>query len=173
MEPTFKPMEAQLLKQYVEQGGFVFAEACCGRKEFDTGFRELMRELFPDNPLRPLPAEHPIWRAHAHVPPGSFPLEGIDYGCKTVVVYSPQDLSCQWESNQMKEGRGQLAFRLGGNIIAYATGMDRPERLAQVDIVANNPQRVSPRLFESSQLRGRFTTRPQRCAIYGRPGQTP
>jgi len=140
LEPTFKPMEAQLLKQYVEQGGFVFAEACCGRKEFDAGFRELMRELFPDNPLRPLPAEHPIWRAHAFVPPGSFPLEGIDYGCKTVVVYSPQDLSCQWESNQMKEGRGQLAFRLGGNIIAYATGMEPPKaRLAQVDIVANNP----------------------------------
>ncbi|HEV8061783.1 MAG TPA: DUF4159 domain-containing protein, partial [Gemmataceae bacterium] len=139
--PQFKPMEVQLLKQYVEQGGFVFAEACCGRKEFDAGFRELMREIFPDHTLRPLPAEHPIWRAHAFVPPGSISLEGIDYGCKTVVVYSPQDLSCYWEGNLSKEGRGQLAFRLGGNIIAYATGMEPPKaRLAPVDIVVPDPQ---------------------------------
>jgi hypothetical protein len=138
--PTFRPMEVQLLKQYIEQGGFVFAEACCGRKEFDAGFRELMREIFPDNPLHKLPAEHAIWRAHALVPPDSVPLEGIDYGCKTVVVYSPQDLSCYWEGNLSKEGRGQLAFRLGGNIVAYATGMEPPRpRLSQVEIVANDP----------------------------------
>ena len=137
--PQFKPLEVQLLKQYVEQGGFVFAEACCGRKEFDAGFRELMREIFPDNALKPLPAEHPIWRAHAMVPPGSLPLEGIDYGCKTVVVYSPQDLSCYWEGNLAKEGRGQLAFRLGGNIIAYATGMEPPKaRLSDVDVVTKD-----------------------------------
>jgi hypothetical protein len=139
-EPHFKPMELQLLKQYIEQGGFVFAEACCGRKEFDAGFRELMRELFPDNPLRRLPAEHAIWRAHALVPPDSVPLEGIEYGCKTVVVYSPQDLSCYWENNQTKDGRSQVAFRLGGNIVAYATGMEPPKpRLAHVEFVANDP----------------------------------
>ena len=138
--PLLKPLDVQLLKLYVEQGGFVFAEACCGRKEFDAGFRELMREIFPDNALKPLPAEHPIWRAHAFVPPDTVPLEGIDYGCKTVVVYSPRDLSCYWEGNLSKEGRGQLAFRLGGNIIAYATGMEPPKaRLSEVDIVANDP----------------------------------
>ena len=154
--PQFKAQDIQLLKQYVENGGFVFAEACCGRKEFDTGFRELMREIFPDNPLKPLPAEHPIWRAHALVPPGSIPLEGIDYGCKTVVVYSPQDLSCYWEGNLSKEGRGQLAFRLGGNIIAYATGMEPPKaRLSEVEIVAKDPRdRVGQRGYlKVAQLR--------------------
>lgn len=139
--PEFKPMEVELLKQYVEQGGFVFAEACCGRKEFDAGFRDLMKQIFPDHTLRKLPPEHPIWRAHALVPPDSVPLEGIDYGCKTVVVYSPQDLSCYWEGNLSKEGRGQLAFRLGGNIVAYATGMEPPRpRLSPVEIVAKDPQ---------------------------------
>jgi Domain of unknown function (DUF4159) len=138
--PTFRGVDKQILKNYVEQGGFIFAEACCGRNEFDNGFRALMKEIFPDHELRPLPAEHPIWRSHAMVPPGSFPLEGIDYGCKTVVVYSPKDLSCSWEGNLSKEGRGELAFRVGENVIAYATGMEPPQaRLALVDAVVNDP----------------------------------
>lgn len=36
------------MRGYVERGGFIFAEACCGRAEFDRGFRALVRELFPD-----------------------------------------------------------------------------------------------------------------------------
>jgi len=125
--PVFTSVEKKLLQQYVEQGGFVVAEACCGRPEFDRGFGRLMKELFPDNPLKKLPAEHPIWRAHAVIPPDAFPLEGIEYGRKIVVVYSPRDLSCLWEANQFQNGQGQLAFRLGGNLIAYATGMEPPK----------------------------------------------
>ena len=40
--------------KYIDEGGFLFAEACCGRAEFDEGFRKLMAELFPDSPLKPL-----------------------------------------------------------------------------------------------------------------------
>src|SRR4029077_88736 len=123
------------------QGGIILAEACCGQQQFDGGFRQLMTELFPKNPLRKLAPEHAIWKAHAIVPPGAFPLEGIDYGCKTVVIYSPRDLSCLWEANQFESGRGQLAFRLGGNIIAYATGMEPPKvRLTPVEFIANDQE---------------------------------
>jgi hypothetical protein len=115
-----------------------------------------MKELFPDNPLKKLGPEHPLWRAHAIVPPGSFELEGIDYGCKTVVVYSPQDLSCLWEANQRQSQRGLLAFRLGGNIIAYATGMEPPKpRLTPTEVIADDPEgKQIPRGFlKVAQLR--------------------
>lgn len=139
--PRLTGVQKQLLQQYVEQGGFVLAEACCGRREFDRGFRNLMQELFPDTPLKKLGPEHPIWRAHAVVPPGAFPLEGIDLGCKTVVVYSPQDLSCLWEANSVQTQRGLLAFRLGGNLIAYATGMEPPKpRLTQAEVIQDDPE---------------------------------
>ena len=58
--PTFTQAEEDMLKEYIEQGGFIFAEACCGRPEFDRGFRELLTRLFPDTPLKPLAPEHPI-----------------------------------------------------------------------------------------------------------------
>jgi hypothetical protein len=152
--PVLSDVQKDLLKQYIEQGGFVLAEACCGRAEFDRGFRKLMKELFPDNPLKPLPPEHPLWRAHALIPPQE--LYGIDSGCKTVVVYSPQDLSCWWESNQFDSGAGQLAFRLGGNIIAYATGMELPkERLTQATVLRSEAEgRKIPRGYlKVAQLR--------------------
>src|SRR5262249_24852877 len=47
--PRFTDREKELLKKYVEHGGFILAEACCGRPEFDRGFRELAKELWPDN----------------------------------------------------------------------------------------------------------------------------
>ena len=154
-EPRLTGVQKKMLQDYVEQGGFILAEACCGRRDFDDGFRKLMKELFPDNPLKKLGPDHPIWRAHAVVPPGTFDLEGIDYGCKTVVVYSPQDLSCLWEANQM-QGRGLLAFRLGGNIIAYATGMEPPKpRLTPTEVVQDDPEgKQIPRGFlKVAQLR--------------------
>src|SRR5205823_6902108 len=107
-------------------------------------------------PLKKLGPEHPIWRAHAVVPPDAFVLEGIDYGCKTVVVYSPKDLSCLWEANQLQGQRGQLAFRLGGNIIAYATGMEPPKpRGTPTEVIRDDPDgKQIPRGFlKVAQLR--------------------
>jgi hypothetical protein len=161
--PDFSDVQQKMLREYVEQGGFILAEACCGRKNFDEGFRALMKKLFPDNPLRKLPASHAIWRSHAVVPPGSFNLEGIDYGCKTVVVYSPEDLSCSWENNDEKSERGRLAFRLGGNIIAYATGMEPPQpKLTEVEVVKDDPEgKIIPRGYlKVAQVRHSADWRP-------------
>jgi hypothetical protein len=124
--------EAPLLRQYVENGGFILAEACCGDARFRDGFEKLMAKLFPDNKLKKLDADHPIWRASGKlaVPPKGvtqFPLYGIEMGCKVVVVYSPNDLSCWWESNKLDDERAQWAFRVGANIIAYATGLEAPK----------------------------------------------
>ena len=103
MTPEFTGQEKKMLQKYVENGGFILADACCGKMEFDWGFRNLMKELFPDQPLTPLPADHSIWTASgkfAVLPNKPFELWGIQVCCKTGVVYCPQDLSCWWESNQ-------------------------------------------------------------------------
>lgn len=157
--PEFTGLEIETLRKYVDNGGFLLAEACCNRAEFDRGFRDLMAQMFPDTPLTPLPDDHPIWTASGKfaVPPNRrFKLEGIQMGCKTVVVYSPQDLSCWWESNQYAREDGQTAFRLGANIIAYATGLEAPRpRLTAVEVAKDVPvERKLPRGYlKVAQLR--------------------
>jgi hypothetical protein len=139
--PQFSDNEKKLLQKYVEQGGFIMADACCGRKAFDTGFRALMKELFPQNPLKPLPKDHPLWKAHADLAGVNWPLEGVEWGCKTAIVYSPLDLSCAWEQNKQDDARVLFAFRLGGNILAYATGLEPPKpRLTQIEVTRTDPE---------------------------------
>ena len=40
----FKDQEKDLLKKYVESGGFILAEACCGSSKFDRGFANWWRK---------------------------------------------------------------------------------------------------------------------------------
>jgi hypothetical protein len=156
--PQFTDGEKKLLRDYVEQGGFILAEACCGRQEFDEGFRRLVREIWRDQPertLEPLGEAHPIWTAAFAVPPGSFRLEGIDFGCKTCVVYAPEDLSCHWESDRHAgpDPRTQLAFRLGANIVAYATGLEPPEdKLTKIEVVAEREDVIRRGYLQAAQL---------------------
>ena len=121
--------QRELLKEYVNNGGFIMAEACCGSVQFDAEFRQLVKQMFPDNELIRIPENHPIWTASGKflVNPGEFSLYGISQGCKTVLVYSDKPISGYWEENRFTEGRGRDAFRLGANIIAYATGLEAPK----------------------------------------------
>ncbi len=134
--------EKAILKEYLENGGFLFAEACCGDKRFDADFRELVRDL-TDEKLKPLPPEHPVWLASGKfaVPPGKpYRLEGVQKGCKTVIIYSPQPLAGYWEANEFSKGAGKVAFQLGANVIAYATGLEPPRpRGHKVNVVRDDP----------------------------------
>jgi hypothetical protein len=153
--PRLSGGHQQILREYVNNGGFIMAEACCGRGEFDRGFRQLMREMFPDNALEPLPADHPVWTASGRFVsrPSDFELEGVRLGCKWVVIYSrgtlkgqPDALCCHWEVNRYEAGRGQEAFQLGANIIAYATGLEPPRpRGSWVEVPRDDADKKVPR----------------------------
>jgi hypothetical protein len=144
--PFFTDWEKKMLRQYIEQGGFVLAEACCGSRQFDAGFRRLMKELFPDAELKRLEANHPIWRGPPVVDWRQFELWGLELGCKTVVVYSPQPLSGWWEANQRESDRGKQVFDLGASIIAYATGLEMPKpRGFHVDVPKDREESRVPR----------------------------
>jgi hypothetical protein len=158
--PQFRGAEWDLLKDYLDQGGFLIAEACCskdGDNEFGGGFRDNLAKLgFDVDALVPLPPEHEIWRSfYLLTPPKGYQLYGIQQGCKTVAVYSPQDLSCYWEENDTTSERGQFAFRLGANLIAYATGMELPKwRGNEVEVLGGKEEAKIPRGFlKAVQLR--------------------
>lgn len=128
--PLFSVQAKRRLREYVEQGGFILADACCGMAEFDRGFREMMKQVFPEPEyeLKPLADEHPIWNAHWRLEPDSYRLDAIDFGCRTVVLYSRDDLSCYWnmmtanpQNHAVIKGR-----MLGQNVVDYVTGREMP-----------------------------------------------
>jgi hypothetical protein len=144
-------VEKALLKRYIENGGFIFAEACCGHPEFDAGFKDLVRELWPGGSFDKLPADHPIYTAYHAIPPGQpYELWGLIQGCKTVLVYSPQDVSCRWEkgpppSKDVADANWLMAFNLGHNLIHYVTGGDLPKpRLTETKVVGHKAEPSTP-----------------------------
>ena len=135
------------LRRYIDEGGFVFAEACCpSSAEFDARLRELVGEIFPEPEYRLhlLPPEHPAWHAEEVVPPDlQRPLLGIDYGCRTCLIYAPPtdledkaaampSLSCLWEVGETQarvlpasiRHEVDAALAIGTNVIAYATNRE-------------------------------------------------
>ncbi|HEX5472638.1 MAG TPA: DUF4159 domain-containing protein [Lacipirellulaceae bacterium] len=131
--------QAKKLRDYVDRGGFIFAEACCGdSSQFDAAFRQLMNAVFPEAEykLQPLPPGHPIWRMQDVVRPESpyvGKLLGVDYGCRTCVVYCTEDLSCYWELAQAGQWNRDPpdvaqhiadALAIGVNVLTYATNRE-------------------------------------------------
>ncbi len=131
LAPEFTAEGKKALREYVEQGGFILGEACCGRPEFDKGFRKLMDEVFPKEDykeLHPLAAEHAVYRAKFELSPDIHPLWGIEHGCRTVVIYSQGDLSCYWNQSESSPSNPAVtkSLRVGQNIVDYATGRELP-----------------------------------------------
>lgn len=152
------PEQKAVLRQYIENGGFIFAEACsgngCNGAEFDRDFRALMRELFPDSELRRLPPDHAVWYAQEKVDPQHLPqdpefwLWGLDACCRTSVIYCPRTLSCYWElahpyreSNFPPATKAQIeaVTRIGGNVLAYATSRELKEKLDRPQLAVSTP----------------------------------
>ena len=118
--PRFTAAQKRKLKECVEQGTTILAEACCGRKVFDDGFRAFCKEMFPEYQLKPLELAHPIYKS-VYTLDETYDLEGMEVGCRTSVIYSPRALSTLWEQADIPKW-STLAFRLGTNIAAYVTG---------------------------------------------------
>jgi Domain of unknown function (DUF4159)/Sigma-70, region 4 len=124
--PEFTAKAKQNLRDFVDKGGLIFAEACCAKPEFDQGFRRLMKEIFPDreSELKPLAEDHPIWRVKNQLTPQIHSLWAINQKDRTVVIYSPRDLTCYWNQAEQNAANPAVikAVKVAQNVIEYAAG---------------------------------------------------
>ena len=157
------------LRDYIDRGGFIFADGEGYASEFDQGFRDLMKSAFPEPEYRfkPLDASHPIWIAEQKIPPDqAHLLLGIDYGCRTSVVYSPSNppgdpepsLACLWELSRGGQRAGYSAavqekikggLAIGINVLAYATNRE----LLRKD---EKDEKPVPKVLADTIIRGKF-----------------
>jgi hypothetical protein len=137
------PDAGRRLRHYIDNGGFVFAEACCPKSEgFDERLRQLVGEIFPEPnlKLRTMPKEHAIWTEVNSIPPElRRPLEYVEIDGNTCLLYAPPtdladpqsampSLSCLWElGGQSRAGlppavarEVEAALNLGENVLAYS-----------------------------------------------------
>ncbi len=146
---TIDGRELELLRNYLVQGGFLFAVQNCNSSEFDEGFRELVRKLFDGQyELRKLPPTHDVYRSENVFPPDTEVPElwGVDFGCRTAIIYAPFDHACRWDKWMRYDPPRRTAalktqvdrsMKLGVNVIAYATSRELQDKLQR-------PKNLSP-----------------------------
>jgi hypothetical protein len=141
------------LVEYINQGGFLFVENSCQNPQFDSQFQQLMKELFPQSPLAPLPPNHAIWFSDSHIGPSLIgKIHGIQTCCRTSIVYSSVPLGCYWELYNPREDEritkniaGEINQRLalGTNILSYATGRELHNKLDRPLVSTTTPATTS------------------------------
>lgn len=130
--------EMLALRSYLQNGGFLFAEACCGRKGFDRAFRRMIRVVLPNAPLQQMAQssqafQYPNVVQSVGVTPtlmqdiGKSSTQPILEGCLVeghcAVLYSRFGLAGGWEMSQSPYARGYNstdAIKLGQNILMYS-----------------------------------------------------
>lgn len=140
--------ELKLLRDYLTQGGFIFAVNNCESDAFDQGIRDLVRRLFDgQHQLSKLPATHDVYRSEFNFEKGAEPeLWGVDFGCRTAIIYAPHDHACRWNKWAVSAPEGRLpqvttqvdkSLKLGTNVIAYATGRELLDKLERPKILSD------------------------------------
>lgn len=125
----FTPTERIKLRKYLEKGGFLWVDDNYG---LDKSFRKEMKIIFPDNPLTPIPSNHPIFsskykmsgvpKIHEHDGKPAQAL-GIFFDNQLIVLYTfsadigdgMEDLHVHNDGEKLHE----LALRMGTNVITW------------------------------------------------------
>jgi hypothetical protein len=128
---TLNSAEARNLRQYLQNGGFLYIDDDYGLDEF---IRPVMNQVFPDEDFIEIPFNHPIYdqvftfdnglpKIHEHDgnPPQGF---GIFYEGRLVAYYSYEsNLGDGWADQEIHNTPGSLrqqALQMGTNILVYA-----------------------------------------------------
>jgi hypothetical protein len=125
------------LKAYVEAGGLLWADNCCGRAVFEETLREELARVWPASRLERLAPSHPVFEighviervrytsGHRGLPyvPGPPHVEAIVVDGREAVLYTPHSLGAGWKMYDY--GKPCLVhdddgLRLSENIVLFA-----------------------------------------------------
>ena len=130
---TFSAAEAERLRRYLQQGGFLHIDDNYG---LEKHVRAELKNVFPDKTLEVVPFDHPIYHIRYDFPNGLLAIHEHDpeeaptgYGVfadtgRLMVFFSVEsDLGDGWEPasvhNNPPEKR-RAALRMGTNVLVYA-----------------------------------------------------
>ena len=124
------------LRWYLQDGGTLLCDACCGSDDFLKAWVKEMAHIFPHKKTRRLPDDHPIYNCFYKIDEVGYRVEGkkpfrdkpvlmgINIGCRTAVILTPYDLSCAWDGHTHEHGKRvwprEDAMKLGVNIVVYS-----------------------------------------------------
>ncbi len=137
----FTASENANLKQYVQNGGFLFVDDCNHDIDglFAKSFELQMSRSFGQGALRKIPNTHELYRSfftfEKGPPPTSFELNGwgddlihdylkaVEVNGRLAILYSNKDYGCEWDYDfRNKRFMAEDNTKFAVNIVMYALG---------------------------------------------------
>jgi len=125
--------EIDFLRKFLEKGGTLIAENCCGKTEFGASFREIMAtRLFPGRKgkFEKIKADHPLLSTVYKIKASEAGVEELRVGCATHkrVILLTSDISCtlNGENKAGDKSRQSSASKLAVNLMAWALLSKKP-----------------------------------------------
>lgn len=126
---NFSDDEVKRLRKYLDEGGFLYADDDYG---MDESFRREMKKVFPEQEMKELPFDHPIYHCHYDFPKGlpkshehdGKPAQGFGYfvNGRLCVFYTYEtNITDAWTTDHDDPpDKREEALKMGTNIIVYA-----------------------------------------------------
>ena len=152
--PSLGDDELRRLRQFISGGGFLWIEDSAGGPPgaFDRWVRRELPRILPDAELKPLPADHVLYRTFFLLrgPAGRVrvhgAVEGVEWGGRVAVLYTRDDVLGAWAKDALGkplracvpggEAQRELAKRLTLNVVMYSlTGSYKADAVHQAAIL--------------------------------------
>jgi hypothetical protein len=124
---------AEVLREFFNRGGFLYGDDCVTDRRTDYFFKAFIREignLFPGNPMRPVPKDHEIYHCYYDFPKGNAPHGvgtphkdmGLFIDDRLVAFVTSGDIHCAWNGNRdpALQRIKTPSRKMGVNIIIYS-----------------------------------------------------
>jgi hypothetical protein len=91
--------QMQRIKDYLDAGGTLLVNPDNGSAATQRMIRDWARRWYPDNPMRELPDDHPIFDALEPIPPNlRYRVFAVGNGVRDMIVMADRDWGFQWQS---------------------------------------------------------------------------
>jgi hypothetical protein len=136
----FSAEQVAILKRYVEEGGMLVFNSDCARRTFSASVPALLKEMFPDYELAPLPESHPIyrnqqfrgekWKKRPSV-------QGLSNGVRELALLFDDDMGKSFQTNEFTQFTHH--FELMTNIYQYAIDKKNSQVKGRSYVIERDP----------------------------------
>jgi hypothetical protein len=119
--PEFSDDQCKKLRAYTDAGGLIFIHNEYASQDVDEFVKSLVKRAYPEYALAPVAADDPIYSTLFSIP-AKVPLKSVSNGTRTMLVYSPTDITQDWVRYRAKDRRMSVARELALNLFVSTAG---------------------------------------------------
>jgi hypothetical protein len=117
--PSWSDSDFAKFRKYTDAGGMIFLHNENNTPEMNDFAATFAAKVFPDLKFDDIPTDHLIYSVLYNIK-SKTPLKGVSDGTRTLLVYSPTDITKAWITRRPKESNVQS--QLGVNLFIYTAG---------------------------------------------------